>query len=106
MTKIKFFKDGNFYYGFESRGHASGGEFEEIVCAGISALTETFYFSLLDLCGLDSEFILDKQDDGFLKIEILKNYIKDERVQFSFEFLILGLKKILESYPDYLKLEV
>lgn len=47
MTKIKFFKEKDYYYGFKASGHADGGEYERIVCAGISALTETFYFSLI-----------------------------------------------------------
>ena len=37
MTKIKFFKEKDYYYGFKASGHADGGEYERIVCAGISA---------------------------------------------------------------------
>ncbi len=105
MTNIHFFKEGNYYYGFRASGHADEGEYEKIVCAGISALTETFYFSLTELCNLSANDIKDISHDGYLTVKICENYIND-KVQFAFEFLILGLKKINETYPRYLKLEV
>lgn len=105
MTKIKFFKEKDYYYGFKASGHADGGEYERIVCAGISALTETFYFSLIELLGFRDEDIEEEVSDGFLSIKICENYI-DDKVQFAFKYLILGLKKIDETYPRYLKLEV
>ena len=94
MTKIKFFKEKDYYYGFKASGHADGGEYERIVCAGISALTETFYFSLIELLGFRDEDIKEEVSDSFLSIKICEND------------LILGLKKIYETYPRYLKLEV
>ena len=98
MTKIKFFKEKDYYYGFKASGHADGG-------AVISALTETFYFSLIELLGFRDEDIKEEVSDGFLSIKICENYI-DDKVQFAFKYLILGLKKIDETYPRYLKLEV
>lgn len=110
MTRVTFFtKDGNFF-GFESKGHATGiDEYEEFVCNGISILTQSLYFSLLNLCGLLEENIDDHQEDGYLKITIVDDSYKRDDVKLLFNHTKLGLSLIAEQFPhnlEVLKLEV
>ncbi|MGM9634713.1 MAG: ribosomal-processing cysteine protease Prp, partial [Candidatus Avispirillum sp.] len=40
MTKVKFFRRGGFYYGFEETGHTGYGESgDDVLCAALSAMT-------------------------------------------------------------------
>lgn len=107
MTNIEIFKDKNYYFGFIAKDHADSGEYESIVCAGISALTSTLYFYLLEICNISESNLLDEDGSGYLKVEILnKDLYKNKKVQNCFEFMFLGLSKIEKSYPEYLTLEI
>ncbi len=107
MTNIEIFKDDNYYFGFKASEHADNGEYENIVCAGISALTSTLYFSLIEICNISEVDVLDEDGSGYLKVEILNRVLyKNEKVQNCFEFMFLGLSKIKENYPEYLTLKI
>ena len=79
---------------------------EEIVCAGISALTQTFYFSLLELLNFDESDIYDKQTDGYLMIRVSRKLADNEKVQLLFNSLKLGLDLIRMQFSENLKIEI
>lgn len=105
MTNIEIYhSNGNYYY-LKSVGHADGGPYEDIVCAGISTLTQTLYFTLLHF--LDEDDLADCQEDGLLEIEILREgQNKEEKVNLSFFFMITGLQLLKDNYPDYMTLNI
>ncbi|MDO5715829.1 MAG: ribosomal-processing cysteine protease Prp [Tissierellia bacterium] len=105
MTKIKIYhSNGNYYY-LKSWGHADSGTDEDIVCAGISTLTQSLYFTLLHF--LQEEDLQVKQEDGFLEIEILKqDEGLAEKTNLFFLYMITGLELLKDNYPDYLTLNI
>ncbi|ERT57235.1 uncharacterized protein YsxB (DUF464 family) [Peptoniphilus koenoeneniae] len=107
MTEIVFFSSNNIFLGFEAKGHAyADNDSEEIVCAGISALTQTFYFSLLELLNFDESDIYDKQTDGYLMIRVNRKLADNEKVQLLFNSLKLGLDLIRMQFSENLKIEI
>lgn len=107
MTKISIFKIGNYYKGFIFDGHASEGDLENYVCASISTLSQTLYFTLIDKLNINEDEIRDVQDDGYLEIEIPdRNVFNRNDVQTCFEFMIKGIELIRSQYPQYLTLKV
>lgn len=110
MTKVSIYTKDNITFGFESKDHATGiDEYEEIVCNGVSALTQTLYFSLLEVCGLDENKIYDYQEDGYLKVMIEDEAYLREDVKTLFSSMELGLRLISKQFPinlEVIKLEV
>lgn len=110
MTKVSIYTKDNVTFGFESEDHATGiDEYEEIVCNGVSALTQTLYFSLLEVCGLDENKIYDYQEDGYLKVMIEDEAYLREDVKTLFSSMELGLRLISKQFPinlEVIKLEV
>lgn len=107
MTEIVFFSSNSIFLGFEAKGHAyADNDNEEIVCAGISALTQTFYFSLIELLNFDESDIYDKQTDGYLKIIVNRELAGNEKVQLLFNSLKLGLDLIKMQFSENLKIEI
>lgn len=105
MTNIEIFKSKENYWGFRAKGHANEGDAEEIVCAGISTLTQSLYFSLLKI--LSEKDLLEKQEDGFLEVFLKKSNSPFQReINTCFLFLETGLELLQENYPQYLTLNV
>lgn len=101
MTEVTVYKTVDSYFKVKSEGHADGGEYEEIVCAAISVLTQ----GLLDiLLGMNEDGINYEIKDGYLSFNILDDEIKNnEKVKSYFEFFIHSIKLIETNYPKYLK---
>lgn len=105
MTNIEIFKEERGYCGFRAAGHADGGDAEEIVCAGISTLTQSLYFSLLKF--LPKKNLLACQKDGFLEVFLEGECAQQrEKIDTCFLFLETGLALLQENYPQYLTLNV
>ncbi len=103
MISIEIYKKGNLFFGFKSQGHAdySNGEYD-IVCAGVSTLTQTLYFYLQDKGITDVE---ESQKQGYLYYKVKKNIEKPE-VQAAFEFMLTGLELLKNNYSKYIKLKI
>lgn len=102
MIKVILYKRNNEFVGFEISGHAmySYGEYD-IVCAGVSALSQSYIFHLVNDYELEDEvnFVV-KQDSGYLKLELIKN---NRDIQNSFKFLVTGLKLLESEYNKHVK---
>lgn len=105
MVNIEILKkDGN-YFSVKSCGHADYADYGyDIVCAGVSVLTQTLYFYLLDLGFTDKE-IESEQDEGYLLIKLKNNY-KDAKVQTAFEYMLKGLEILQNQYMEYIKIDI
>lgn len=106
MVTISFGRDRNFHYnGFSCSGHADFAEHgSDIVCAGISALTQTVILALENLLQLKPE-ITSNQQSGDLSCTWTNSSDTIERSDFIVEALKLGLTEIQNLYPEFLFLE-
>ena len=107
MTTITLYLKDRKYCGFKSQGHAGSedDDFSSIVCAGISALTQTAVLSILDIAEV-SEVDLDVlQEDGYLHLYLLRNEdIQKTQTQTIFRMLERGLQEMTKLHGEYLNL--
>ncbi|NLN06015.1 MAG: ribosomal-processing cysteine protease Prp [Firmicutes bacterium] len=74
---------------------------EDIICAAVSALVQTFLFSLQRLLGLDVEADIG---DGHFSLSIPADLAPalQEQVTLLGESMLVGLDEIKRSYPGFL----
>lgn len=104
MIKIKVFVDNQQdIYGIEVSGHAGFAKNgEDIVCAGVSALTYTMLNSLKSIVGIEPTV---KISNGYTKC-ILPLDIDGEKktsAQIVLKTIVLGYKNIQESYKSFIE---
>lgn len=103
MVTIYFGRDRNSHYnGFSCSGHADFAERgSDIVCAGISTLTQTAVLSLEELLQLSPK-VVAKQSGGKLTCTWTNKPETCERSDYLVETMKLGLREIQNLYPEYL----
>jgi uncharacterized protein YsxB (DUF464 family) len=87
------------------RGHGGGKKGEDIVCAAVSAITQTALAGLLYY----AENIINWQmDEGFLDISISggPDDELDPAVETILRTMVLGLKGVLSEYPKVVRLDI
>lgn len=85
------------------KGHSgSAPKGEDIVCAGVSALVQTLYFSLQELLQLKAEA---KIREGFFDLRIPPNLPESlqEKAALLAAATLVGLAAMEKSYPEYLQ---
>ena len=90
--------------GFTAKGHTGYAEAgEDIVCAAVSALTQSAYLGLSELTNARVEC---SQSDGNLRVELLPETSDEDRekAQLILGSMLLGLRAIEENYSKYLKI--
>ncbi len=104
MTVITVFKRNGKLLGFRAKGHSgyarSG---EDIVCAAVSALTQTTAMGVIEIVRCPVSFDMN---DGELNL-MLKDDISDDQqheVELLLGTMLLGLSSIKKEYNGYLKL--
>lgn len=102
MVNVIIYRKNGVIQGFEVEGHTGFAEAgSDIVCAGISAITQTAIMGLIKVLNVDVELV---QKKGYLSCvlpESLNEKIK-EKTSIVLETMVLGLKKIEDSYGDFL----
>jgi hypothetical protein len=97
MTTVRFLRRGGRLYGFEAGGHAgyapSG---EDIVCAAVSALTQTALLGLLEVLKVPVEWKMD-EEAGALSASVRES---TEGTEVVLRTLEAGLLNIAGQYPD------
>ena len=89
--------------GFELTGHADQGAYgEDIVCAGISAITETALLGITDVLKLDAAWT---REEGDLRCELSRETAGEDREKAAIVFntMIAGLTSLQQAYPKSLK---
>lgn len=111
MIKITIFKDRNGYIErYRVSGHAGYNiKGKDIVCAAVSALAQTTLISLVKVCNLPEnkiDYILDEKK-GVLDVTLSKTIDMSIRLktEIVLKTLEIGIKSILESYPEYVTLK-
>jgi len=89
--------------GFEVSGHSGFGPYgSDIVCAGVSALTQTAIKSLKQLAGASPDL---KIKEGFMACHLPEGG-GGSQAQLLVEAMVLGLKDIAESYPGNIAITI
>lgn len=100
MTKVKAkIVNGKIFY-IEIDDHANFANYgNDVVCAGISSVVFGALNAFVDYHLSDGRIVIA---DSFIKI----NLIEDNDIQVVANTLLIQLKTIKESYPDYIKIEI
>ncbi len=97
MTTVRFLEASGKLYGFEAFGHAGyAPEGEDIVCAAVSALTQTTLLGLGEVLKIPVEWSAD-EDAGALRAFVKES---NEGTELLLRTLEKGLQNISEQYPD------
>ncbi|MBO4848266.1 MAG: ribosomal-processing cysteine protease Prp [Clostridia bacterium] len=103
MTRITVHYFEGRIVGFTAKGHSGyadkGGD---IVCAAVSALTQTAYLGIRELVGAKADF---QCSDGALRLKLDPSVAgeKREKAELILGTMLLGLRSVEENYSDYLK---
>lgn len=102
MTTVRFLLAGESLVGFEARGHAgyapSG---EDIVCAAVSALTQTALLGLQEVLKVPVTWKAD-EEKGELTVRLRTS---TEGTELLLRTLEAGLKNIAGQYPDLIGID-
>ena len=91
------------HVGFELTGHADQGAYgEDVVCAGISAITQTALLGITDVLKLDAAWT---HESGHMRCELSRETAGEDLVKAAvvFNTMIAGLTSLQEAYPKSLK---
>ena len=112
MTHVKFFRRGEFYYGFEETGHTGFGESgDDILCSVLSAMTMLIINTIEISYAQEVDY---EVDEGATRISVkcmaaLPECTLDERAQYAISGLFQGyffqLNDLVEEYYDFLEVE-
>ena len=103
MVRVTVIREQGTPVGFELAGHADQGAYgEDIVCAGISAITETALLGITDVLKLDAAWT---REDGHLVCELSRDMAEEdlEKAAVVFNTMIAGLTSLRQAYPKSLK---
>ena len=100
MIKVKiFFQPDGRISGFDVSGHSgTAAEGEDIVCAGVSSLTDTAFLGITEY--LHREVSYDAS--GKLRMELKGS--PDEQTESILQTMLLGLSAIAEAYPKAVRI--
>lgn len=102
MTKIELFRsyDGRIC-GFDARGHANYADYgDDIVCAAISAITQTALLGLTDGLQLDVEFTV-KDGNLFVQLPNDITHAQAESAHLILNTMRLGLLSLSQEQPTH-----
>ena len=107
MIEVCIFKDEKDYIvRYNISGHAEYDiKGKDIVCAAVSVLAQTTLISLVEICGIEEneiDYFID-EEKGLLDVSISEsiNVESREKGEIVLKTLELGIKSIIESYPEY-----
>ena len=103
MVRVTVIREQGTPVGFELTGHADQGvEGEDIVCAGISAITETALLGITDVLKLDAATV---RENGRVRCELSRDISGEdlEKAAIVFDTMIAGLTSLQQAYPKSLK---
>lgn len=113
MTKIRFFRTGGVFYGFEEQGHSGYGEAgDDVLCAALSAMTMLIVNTVEIAYASDVEYTVD---EGATHISVrskaaLPEFEEDEKKRYAVSGVFMAyyyqLNDMVEEYYDYLEIEV
>ena len=104
MTNVRISRQGRWLRGFEISGHSGYAERgEDIVCAAISAISQTAVLGITEVVRLKP---FCKQDDaeGRLRVRLRSSDVGNRRAEAILRTMVVGLMNIQAQYPDFLRI--
>ncbi len=92
-------------FSFEIKGHSGyAEEGRDVVCAAVSAVSQTALLGLLKVCDINVSYTVD---DGYLKVVLPEDVSEEKRLKAEVILLTMreGLKDIADGYPRFVRLE-
>ena len=109
MTTIKIVKNDLDIICVECSNHTGFAEYgKDIVCAGVSTLTQNAANSIQKLTNVKNNLVID-ENKGFLKFELIDidtTSLDYHDAQTILKSMLCGLEDLQKQYPKYIKLEV
>ncbi|QGG47246.1 ribosomal-processing cysteine protease Prp [Heliorestis convoluta] len=107
VKTIVFIDDRGLIVGFETKGHAGAAPAgQDVVCAGVSALTFTAVNGLEHFLGADAtEVRAPKPGELRCILKLPLNQADSKVAQIILETMLLGLEQIQEAYPAYVQVQ-
>ena len=113
MTKIRFFRSGGVYYGFEEQNHTGYGEAgDDVLCAALSAMTMLIVNTIEVAYASEVDFTIDEKTTNIKVISksALPEYEEDERKRYAVSGMFLAYYKqiedLIEEYYDFLDVSI
>ena len=108
MTTIKIKKQKENIVCVECSDHTGFANYgKDIVCAGVSCITQTAVLGIQKLTDIKNSVVVDGKK-GYLKLELIdiehNQSFHDAQVILS--AMLVGLEDLQKQYPNYIKLEV
>ncbi|MBO5495502.1 MAG: ribosomal-processing cysteine protease Prp [Eubacterium sp.] len=97
MIRIEFYSGVDGLCGFESTGHASELEGENVLCAFVSSACLMTANTVTEVLGLDCDA---QSENGYLKLMILENAAPAQDILNGFK---LHMTELAKDYPDNIK---
>ena len=108
MTEITFKKRNGNFISLEISGHTSYGvDGEDIVCAGISCISQTALLGIFNVAQVNAIYSID-EESGHLYLELPEGISQKEQevCNIILQTALLGLNDLKEGYSDFIELEV
>lgn len=106
MLKIEICYHGSSIKGFTVNGHADyAPEGQDIVCAGVSAITQTALIGLLNHLEVKPRYKINK---GNLEVFLADDISNEDfdKAQIILSTMLAGLQSLQESYSEHVQLEI
>lgn len=103
MVTVEVLKGRKGFEGYRAYGHADyADEGMDIVCAGVSALTQSTAMGLVEILGISVDCSIE---DGFLSLRLPAGLKQEQRrdAQLLMETMMLGLRRMEEQYSEYVR---
>ena len=107
MTTIIIKRQQNKIVQVECKGHSGyAAEGEDIVCAGISAITQTALLGLKDVAKVKVTYQLDEKT-GYLMFKIVEDLdeMKRRECDAILETMLVGIKDMQDGFSKYITVE-
>ncbi|AMB99749.1 hypothetical protein AWM75_07135 [Aerococcus urinaehominis] len=109
MINVHFYKKGQQFVALEMSGHAESGPYgQDLVCAGVSALTIAMVNNLKRMSQLEPIVEADQEQGGYLYVSLPENLSLDQKEisQLLFQQLFLALADDMQaSYGDFIQVK-
>lgn len=105
MVVVTIHREKDSVQGFSVKGHAGYAERgKDIICAGISAITQTAVIGLIKVLNIEVDVI---QKQGFLSCMLPEDLDSNtyEKAEAILETMILGLKEIQREYNEFITIK-
>ena len=108
MTTIKIKIKNKYIVSVECSEHTGFADYgKDIVCAGVSSITQTAVLGIKELTNQKHKYVVDEKS-GYLKLEMIdidESSADFKNAQVILNTMLLGVKNLQKQYPKYIKLE-